>query len=28
EPHTIDETKCISCGACFDRCKFGAVKKK
>jgi NADH:ubiquinone oxidoreductase subunit F (NADH-binding) len=28
EPHTIDEAKCISCGACFDRCKFGAVKKK
>jgi len=28
EPHAIDETKCISCGACFDRCKFGAVKKK
>lgn len=28
EPHVIDEAKCISCGACFDRCKFGAVIKK
>ena len=28
EPHVIDEAKCVSCGACFDRCKFGAVKKK
>ncbi len=28
EPHAIDEAKCISCGACFDRCKFGAVKTK
>ncbi|MEW5921334.1 MAG: NADH-quinone oxidoreductase subunit NuoF [Bacillota bacterium] len=28
EPHVIDDAKCVSCGACFDRCKFGAVKKK
>ena len=23
--HTIDQTKCIKCGACMTRCKFGAV---
>ncbi len=24
-PHTIDQDKCISCGACFDACRFNAV---
>ncbi len=23
--HTIDQSKCIKCGACMTRCKFGAV---
>ena len=27
EPHTIDTTKCIICGACKDGCNFGAVKE-
>ncbi len=27
EPHTIDTTKCIKCGACKDGCNFGAVKE-
>ena len=26
-PHTIDTTKCIKCGACMDSCKFGAIIK-
>lgn len=26
-PFTIDETKCIKCGACFDGCSFKAVKE-
>ncbi len=25
QPHTIDQTKCIKCGTCFNVCKFGAV---
>lgn len=24
-PHVIDPTTCIRCGACLDKCKFGAV---
>jgi len=28
KPHTIDQSKCIKCGACFDVCKFGAVIKR
>lgn len=27
-PHVIDTTKCIKCGACFEKCKFGAIIKK
>ena len=27
EPFTIDTTKCIKCGACIEKCKFGAVKE-
>ena len=23
--HVIDKTKCIGCGACFAKCKFGAI---
>ncbi len=26
-PHVIDTTKCIKCGACMDSCKFGAIIK-
>jgi len=25
--HVIDKFKCIKCGACFDKCKFGAIIK-
>lgn len=27
-PHVIDTIKCIKCGACMDKCKFGAIEKK
>lgn len=27
-PHAIDQTKCIKCGACMEKCKFGAIVKK
>ena len=26
-PHTIDTALCIKCGACMDKCKFGAIIK-
>ncbi len=26
--HLIDQSKCIKCGACFDKCKFSAIIKK
>jgi ferredoxin len=25
--YTIDKTRCVNCGACFDTCKFGAVER-
>ncbi|MDD3401621.1 MAG: NADH-quinone oxidoreductase subunit NuoF [Eubacteriales bacterium] len=28
QPHVIDQTKCIKCGACMENCKFGAIEKK
>ena len=28
EPHVIDQSKCIKCGACMDGCKFSAIVKK
>jgi len=28
EPHVIDKSKCIKCGACMEKCKFGAIIKK
>ncbi len=27
-PHVIDKEKCIKCGACIEKCKFGAIIKK
>ncbi|MEG0664292.1 MAG: 4Fe-4S binding protein, partial [Clostridia bacterium] len=27
-PHSIDKTKCIKCGACIEKCKFDAIYKK
>jgi NADH-quinone oxidoreductase subunit F/NADP-reducing hydrogenase subunit HndC len=27
EMHTIDQAKCIKCGACYDKCKFSAIDK-
>ena len=27
-PHVIDGDKCIKCGACMEKCKFGAIYKK
>ncbi len=26
--HTIDRTKCIKCGVCLEKCKFGAVVRR
>ena len=28
QPHTIDQAKCIKCGACFAACKFGAIERR
>ena len=28
EPHSIDPAKCIKCGACMSKCKFGAIIKE
>ncbi|ABX44151.1 NADH-quinone oxidoreductase subunit NuoF [Lachnoclostridium phytofermentans] len=28
EPHVIIQDKCIKCGACMEKCKFGAISKK
>ena len=27
EPHTIDQSRCIRCGRCFQVCRFSAVEK-
>jgi NADP-reducing hydrogenase subunit HndC len=26
-PFTIDPSKCIKCGSCMEKCKFGAISK-
>ncbi len=26
-PHFIDQTLCIKCGVCFEKCKFNAIKR-
>ena len=26
-PHVIDVNACIKCGACIEKCRFGAVVK-
>ena len=28
EPHMIDSTKCLKCGACLEKCRFGAIYKE
>jgi len=28
EPHVIDQSKCVKCGACMEKCKFGAIIKQ
>ncbi len=28
EVHVIDQSKCIKCGACMEKCKFAAIVKK
>jgi len=28
QPHVINTEKCLKCGACMDKCKFGAISKK
>jgi len=27
-PHTINHDKCIKCGACMEKCRFGAIVKE
>ena len=27
-PHVIDKSKCIKCGACIEKCRFSAIVKK
>jgi len=28
EKHLIDATKCIKCGSCVEKCRFGAIEKR
>jgi len=28
EPHIISQELCVKCGACMEKCKFGAISKK
>ena len=27
QPHSIDPAKCLKCGACMEKCRFGAISK-
>ena len=28
EPHMINPEKCVKCGACMEKCRFGAIYKE
>ena len=28
EPHVINQDKCVKCGACMEKCRFGAIYKE
>ncbi|HWT26659.1 MAG TPA: NADH-quinone oxidoreductase subunit NuoF [Mobilitalea sp.] len=28
EAHVIDQSKCVKCGACMEKCRFGAISKR
>ena len=28
EPHVINQEKCVKCGACMEKCRFGAIYKE
>ena len=28
EPHKIDPDKCLKCGSCMEKCRFGAISRK
>ncbi|NLP26602.1 MAG: 4Fe-4S binding protein, partial [Clostridiales bacterium] len=28
QPHIIDQSKCIKCGACMEKCRFAAIIKE
>ncbi|MDE7066961.1 MAG: 4Fe-4S binding protein, partial [Schaedlerella arabinosiphila] len=28
EPHMINSEKCLKCGACIEKCRFGAIYKE
>jgi NADP-reducing hydrogenase subunit HndC len=28
EAHMIDSSKCLKCGACLEKCRFGAIYKE
>lgn len=28
EPHVVDQSKCVKCGVCIEKCRFAAIVKK